>query len=178
LCPQSDAPFVLDVVLAQRGNRWHVTEVNRFAEYIGQNFELESNRLAKRDMLIADAMQDALVLEGLEMTTTPGGFGIGKSVLIEADLANRGEREIEEYTVELVCKSADGEELARFTIDGIEDLKPGEIDRESLYKYINTHVRGDRILYETPQSDLEITAHVQYVKFAEDKPLALAALDR
>jgi hypothetical protein len=92
------------------------------------------------------------------------------------ELTNQGIDEIDEYAVEIICTSLDGEELGRFIVDSMEDLKPGETDKESLFKYVNMHVRGDRILYDLPQSGMDITTRIQYVKFSEKSTMKLAAL--
>jgi hypothetical protein len=168
--------FTLDIVMAYRDGRWHVTEVSNFSEYMSRDFEMEANRLAKRDMLISEAMQDTLILGSLKKSTTPGGLGIGENVILELELTNQSVDEIDEYAVEIICRSLDGKELGRFVIDSMEDLKPGETDRESLFKYVNMHSRDDRMLYETPQSELDITARIQYVKFSEETAIKLAAL--
>lgn len=170
------ASFVLDLVMENRAGRWRVTEVGNFSEYLKRDFELEANRLAKRDLLIAEAMQDVLVVENIEKATTPGGFGLGKSVIIKADLRNRVRDQIDEYTVEVICFSKDGEELGRFTIDGMEDIEAGQTGKGSYYKFINTHIPAERRLYDTPQSGMEITARVRYVKFVDTRTMRLASL--
>ena len=176
LCRDNGTTFTFDLVMERQGGHWQVTEISNFSEYLSRDFEMEANRLAKRDMLIAEAMQETLVLGNLKKSTTPGGLGIGENVIFELELTNQGIDEIDEYAVEIICKSLDGEELGRYVIDSMEDLKPGETDTGSLFKYVNMHVRGDRILYDLPQSGLDITARIQYIKFSEKSTMRLAAL--
>ena len=161
-----NSTLVLDLMLKSRDDYWQVTGLGNFPEFVRQLVVL-------RNKNILQAMNQTLVLEDVEKSTTDGRWGIGRKVIFETKVKNQGKKEIDRYALKIICITKNGEELDSFVITNRGNILPGTEGKGSWYRDINVFTGKGKMLYETDRSDMHITTSVESIVFADESTLEL-----
>ena len=168
-----DTSLIMDLKMRNRGGYWQVAELSNFSEFIRKLDDLETERIAKLNKPIIEAMRKTLVLESLHKSTTSDRWGFDKKVVFRLKFKNHGQKEIDEYKVALRCKTLDGKVLKSLSITHSDNISPGQTGGGIWSTDVNMFIAGDNTLYETPQSNLDISIEIQYIKFTDGSELKL-----
>lgn len=158
--------LALELMMEDRGEYWQVTGLDNFGELMQQLVVL-------RNRQVRQAMNQTLVLEGVEKSTTDGRWGIGRKVIFEAKVKNLGEKEINRYALKVICITKDGEELDSFVITDSGNIPPGNEGNGFWLRDISVFAGKGKMLYETDRSDMNITTRVESIVFADESTLEL-----
>ena len=157
-----DTSLILELKMRDKGSYWQIAKISNFLEFMKKLDEL----VEKYNEKIIEAMEQTLTLESLQKSTS------WKEVLFSLKFRNNDElKEIDQYKVKLICKTLDGCVLKRFLITDTNNISPGQIGGGVWSADINTSC--DRVLYRTPQSDLDISVEIQYIRFTDGSELKL-----
>lgn len=161
-----DTTVVLHLIMSNRGDHWQVTELCNVPEIMRELVDLRNTR-------VLETMNQTLVLERFDKSTTNGRWGIGKKVIIELTIKNQGKKEIDHYAMKVTCRHHDGKELECFTVTDKTNIEPGETSAGFWYKDVDIFSTGDKALYELSQSNMAVTTSVESIVFADDSRLEL-----
>lgn len=168
-----DTSLVLELKMRNKGGYWQIAEISNLSEFMRKLDDLETRRIAKLNEPIIEAMRQVLVLKSLQKSTTSDYWGFDRKVVFRLKFKNNGQKEIDEYKVVLTCKTLDGNVLKRLLITDSANIPPGQIGGGVWIVDVNMFSDSDNTLYETPQSNLDISVEVQYIKFTDGSELKL-----
>lgn len=168
-----DTSLILDLKMRDKGGYWQVAEISNFSEFMRKLDDLETQRIAELNKPIIKAMKQTLVLESLQKSTISDRWGFDKKVVFRLKFKNNGQKEIDEYKAVLTCKTLDGKVLKKLLITDSNNIPPGQTGGGVWSTDVNIFNANDNMLYETPQSNLDITVEIQYIKFIDGSELKL-----
>jgi len=168
-----DTSLILSLKMRDKGRYWQVAEISNFSEFMRKLDELETRRIAELNKPIIEAMKQTLVLESLQKSTTSDRWGFDKKVVFRLKFKNNGQKEIDEYKGVLTCKTLDGKVLKRLSITDSDNISPGQTGGGVWSTDVNMFIANDNTLYETPQSNHDISFEIQYIKFTDGSELKL-----
>lgn len=174
-----DAPLVLELKLRERAGYWQVAGLTNFSDFVRKLDELEKRHLAELNKPVLEAMRQTLAIEAIEKTTERGSWGFGRKVRFNLRLRNTGPKEISEFNAVIVCrlpgdKEGSGKEIKRIPIADTLRILPGEIANCLWTADVSLLSKADVLLYETPQSGLDIATEINTIRFADSSELKLA----
>ncbi len=165
--------LILDLKMRDKGGYWQVAELSNFADYMKKMDELETKRISELNAPIIEAMEKTFVVEEIGKRNKTDDWGIDKKVIFSLRLRNDGQKEIDEYKVLLTCYSLDGRELKSLSLVDDENILPGKTGGGAWSTDVNMFMTSDDLLFDAPQSDLDINVNIQYVKFTDGTELKL-----
>jgi len=168
-----DTSLILDLKMRDRGGYWQVAELINFLEFMRKLDDLETRRIAELNKPIIEVIKRTLVLESVQKYTTSDSWGFDKKVLFRLKFKNIGQKEIDEYKAILICKTLDGKVLKTLSITDSDNISPGQTGGGVWSKDVNMFIANDNTLYEAPQSNLDISVEIQYIKFIDGSELKL-----
>jgi len=170
---QYNTELILELKMRDKGDYWQVAEFSNLTNYIKKLDELETKRINKLNAPIIDEMKKTLIIEKIEKRTKIDEFDINKKVLIKVKVRNNGEKEIDQYKILLIFNSLNGKELKRINIIDNDNIGPKDVGGGFWGIDVNPFASGDNVLFNTPQSKLDIKAEIQYIKFTDGSVLEL-----
>lgn len=165
--------LILDLKMRDKGGYWQVAELSNFADYMKKLDELETKRINELNAPIIDEMKKTLVVEEIKKRSKTDDWGINKKVIFTVKVRNNGKKEIDKYKILLICNSLDGKELKRLTIVDDVNIAPSDIGGGSWSTDVNMFMKGDNLLFDTPQSKLKINAEIQHIEFTDGSVIEL-----
>jgi hypothetical protein len=168
-----DTSLILNLKMRDKDGYWQVAEISNFSEFMRKLDDLETRRIAELNKPIIEAMKQSLVLESLQKSTTSDRWGFDKKAVFRLKFKNNGQKEIDEYKGVLKCKTLDGKVLKRLSITDSDNISSGQTGAGVWSTDVNMFIANDNTLYETPQSNLDISVEIQYIKFTDGSELKL-----
>lgn len=169
-----DTSLTLSLKMINKGGYWQIVEIVDLLEFLKKLDELETQRIAKLNKPIIEAMKQTLILEKIQKyTSTEDFWGLNKQVIFKLRFRNAGQKEIDEYQIILTCKTLNGQTIKVLSATINDNIAPGQTADCVLSMDVNMFIESDNVLYETPQSDLKIDVDTGYIKFADGSELKL-----
>ena len=166
--------LILELKMKDKGGYWQVVELSNFVNYMRKLDELETKRINELNKPIIKKLNKILTIEKIEKSSRRSGWGgIDKKIIFTIIVRNNSKKAIDTYKILLICKTLDGKELKRVTIVRDGYVGPGEIDIKSWTINVNMFLTDDNLLFDTPQSNLEISPVIQYIKFSDGSVIKL-----
>ena len=127
-----------------------------------------------RNKPIMEAMKQSLVLENyIRKLNVRYLSRSSKEVMFGLEFKNIGQKEVDEYTVLFTCKTLDGKVLKKILLTSSVNIPSGQTGYNSWRIDVNMSIAEDRMLYETPQPDLDMSVEIQHIKFSDGSELRL-----
>jgi len=165
--------LILELKMRDKGGYWQIAELSNFANYMKKIDELETKRINELNVPILETMRKTLVIEKIKERRKTDDWGIDKKVIFFVKVKNIGEKEIDKYKIILTCNSLDGKKLKSITIVDDNNISPGKTGGGAWSIDLNMFMTGDHLLFNTPQSKLQINTDIQYIKFTDGTTLEL-----
>ena len=170
---QYDTDMMFELKMRNKGKFWQIAELSNYADYLNELEGLETKRINELNAPILEAMVKSLVVENIRKSTQTDDWGIDKKVIFSLQVNNIGERDIERYVVRLTCNLADGKELKNLKITDEEHIAPGKTGGGTWSTDVSMFDSNDNLLFDTPETEIDITADIQLIEFSDGTILKL-----
>lgn len=166
--------LVLEVKMRKLDNYWQVVEFNNISDFVDKMNEFETNKLAILNEPFINEMDNALSYENIEMQKIEGDeWGFSKEVHFPVTIKFLTDKNIVELGATISAKNKEGKVILEIPVSSTGSTYKGKISTVTWVMEINPFIEADETLYNTPNSEMELSLSTNYLVYEDGTEVKL-----